>query len=97
MICDTPTCGRPIPAGGGGHPEICPTCLECLRVNATSPTYPVPMLLWCPSCGERHIDSEVWAARAHHTHACQECGMVWRPAVVDTVGVVFLPGFRNTP
>lgn len=32
----------------------------------------------------------------HHTHACQHCGMVWRPAVVPTVGVYFLPGFKNT-
>ena len=28
--CDTPGCGRPIPKGGEGHPEICPTCLEQL-------------------------------------------------------------------
>ena len=28
--CDTPGCGRPIPVGGEGHPEICPTCLERL-------------------------------------------------------------------
>lgn len=56
---------------------------------------PIPMLLWCPSCGERHIDSDEWAKKPHHTHACQECGMVWRPAVVHTVGVMFLPGFRN--
>lgn len=26
-VCDTPGCGRPIPVGGEGHPEICPTCL----------------------------------------------------------------------
>lgn len=25
--CDTPGCGRPIPVGGEGHPEICPKCL----------------------------------------------------------------------
>lgn len=28
IICDTPGCGRPIPAGGEGHPEICPKCLD---------------------------------------------------------------------
>lgn len=28
--CDTPGCGRPIPKGGEGHPEICPACLAQL-------------------------------------------------------------------
>ena len=28
--CDTPGCGREIPKGGEGHPEICPTCLTAL-------------------------------------------------------------------
>lgn len=56
---------------------------------------PVPMLLWCPACGERHIDAGEFAVKPHHTHACQECGMVWRPALVPTCGVAFLPGFKN--
>ena len=55
----------------------------------------IPMLLWCPNCGSRHIDAGEFATRVHHTHACQSCGMVWRPAVVPTVGVLFLPGFKN--
>jgi predicted RNA-binding Zn-ribbon protein involved in translation (DUF1610 family) len=56
---------------------------------------PISMLLWCPACGERHIDSGEFATKRHHTHACQSCGVVWRPALVDTVGVQFLPGFKN--
>ena len=28
--CDTPGCGREIPKGGEGHPEICPMCLDQL-------------------------------------------------------------------
>jgi predicted RNA-binding Zn-ribbon protein involved in translation (DUF1610 family) len=56
---------------------------------------PIPMLLWCPECGERHIDRGEFATKAHHTHACEECGMVWRPAIVATCGVQFLPGFKN--
>jgi rubredoxin len=56
---------------------------------------PVPMLLWCPDCQSRHIDEGKFAAQPHHTHACQSCGHVWRPAVVDTVGVRYLPGFKN--
>jgi ribosomal protein L32 len=58
-------------------------------------TGPVPMLLWCPQCGERHIDEGEFKTKAHHTHACQSCGMVWRPAIVSTVGVQYLPGFKN--
>lgn len=53
------------------------------------------MLLWCPSCGERHIDEPPFDVKPHHTHACQNCGMCWRPAVCNTVGVQFLPGFKN--
>lgn len=55
----------------------------------------IPMLLYCPECGGRHIDENEWAGKAHHTHACQHCGMVWRPAIENTLGVQFLPGFKN--
>lgn len=58
-------------------------------------TPPIPLLLTCPSCGKRHIDEGDFATKEHHTHACQYCGMVWRPAIVATVGVRFLPGFKN--
>jgi hypothetical protein len=56
---------------------------------------PIPLRLDCPACGELHIDAGEFATKPHHTHACQECGAVWRPAVVHTVGVRFLPGFKD--
>lgn len=56
---------------------------------------PIPMLLTCPSCCSRHVDEGEFATKVHHTHSCQSCGMTWRPAVVATVGVRFLPGFKN--
>ena len=56
---------------------------------------PIPMLLWCPECGKRHVDEGLFAARPHKAHACQHCGHIWRPAIVRTVGVQFLPGFRD--
>lgn len=56
---------------------------------------PLPMLLWCPGCYSRHIDAGEFAKKPHHTHACQDCGMTWRPAIVPTVGVRFLPGFKD--
>jgi len=65
------------------------------RTKTAPPPEPIPMLLTCPSCGARHIDAGEFATRPHHTHACQTCGMVWRPAIVPTVGVQFLPGFKN--
>lgn len=65
-----------------------------LREQADTIEKPTPMRLHCPECGEMHIDVGEFATRPHHTHACQECGHVWRPAIVNTVGVRFLPGFR---
>lgn len=53
---------------------------------------PIPLLLWCPECYERHIDEGEFASKPHKTHACQKCGFQWAPAVVPTVGVRFLPG-----
>ena len=55
---------------------------------------PIPMLLHCPLCHERHIDEGEFATKSHHSHACQNCGHVWRPAIVPTCGVKFLPGFK---
>ncbi len=56
---------------------------------------PLSMLLWCPQCSTRHVDIGEFATKPHHTHACQACGNVWRPAVESTVGVQFLPGFKD--
>ena len=58
---------------------------------------PIPMLLHCPMCGKRHVDRGEFATKPHHTHSCQHCGVTWRPAVVHTVGVRFLPGFKDAP
>jgi rubredoxin len=55
------------------------------------------MILFCPACGERHVDEGEFATKDHHTHACQSCGFIWRPAIVATTGVQFLPGFKNEP
>jgi predicted RNA-binding Zn-ribbon protein involved in translation (DUF1610 family) len=63
--------------------------------TAGAETVPIPMFLTCPKCNARHIDEGAFATKPHHTHSCQECGMTWRPAVVPTVGVSFLPGFKN--
>lgn len=89
-----------------GHIESCSK--ERMRVilaDAGPMAEPVPMRLPCPGiverngmqvpCGELHVDEGEFATKPHHTHACQKCGMVWRPAVMATVGVRFLPGYKN--
>ena len=63
---------------------------EIVRLSA-----PRVMLLWCPQCNARHIDEGEFATKPHHTHACQSCGHIWRPAIEPTCGVRFLPGFKS--
>ncbi len=58
---------------------------------------PVALILHCPDCGTRHVDEGEFAKRMHHTHSCQICGLTWRPALVPTIGVRFLPGFKSEP
>jgi hypothetical protein len=77
-------------------------CAECIieelsaqLSNLEWAENPIPMRLNCPECGVLHIDEGEFATKIHHTHAFQSCGCVWRPAVVPTVGVRFLPGFKN--
>jgi len=66
-----------------------------LETGKVASNYTIPMILHCPECGTRHIDEEAFSEVAHHTHACQGCGFVWRPAKVNTHGVRFLPGYKN--
>lgn len=96
-------CGKVEPnCRGGSHDdaeldEACEACYQIIiKAREWVRARPVQMLLWCPACGKRHIDVGAFATQIkHHTHACQECGMTWRPALGPTVGVQFLPGFRN--
>lgn len=56
---------------------------------------PIPMRLLCEHCHAQHVDKGRFATHPHHTHTCQFCGLTWRPAKVYTVGVQFLPGFKD--
>lgn len=71
-----------------------PDAAFLLETGKLGEFYTIPMILFCPN-GHRHIDEQEFAEVPHHTHACQECGIVWRPAKVNTHGVRFLPGYRN--
>lgn len=66
-----------------------------LRTALDEAKKPIQMRLPCPFCHKLHIDDGEFTIKPHHTHACQNCGMVWRPAIINTVGVQFLPGFKN--
>lgn len=66
-----------------------------LRLALAAAGNPIPMRLTCPECKALHIDEGDFATKPHHTHSCQACGLTWRPAVVATVGVRFLPGFKG--
>lgn len=52
---------------------------------------PLPLILHCPVCGERHIDKPEpesgWTNPPHRSHLCASCGCIWRPADVPTIGV----------
>lgn len=67
---------------------------EFLEPDTVADTFTVPIILHCPICTERHIDEGEFEKKVHHTHACQFCGHVWRPAKVNTHGVRFLPGYK---
>lgn len=56
---------------------------------------PIAMRLPCERCGTLHIDVGHFATHPHHTHTCQHCGLNWRPAKEHTVGVQWVPGFKN--
>ena len=67
--------------------------LEAARATAEqSDTAPIEMVLYCPNCGTQHIDAPDdrtpdWSNPPHRSHLCHECGAIWRPADVATVGV----------
>jgi len=91
-------CGHVIPSFSGwvtGQEVECSVCQNNKPASAVESDLAIPMRLVCPECSELHIDEGEFATKPHHTHACQHCGNVWRPAVVNTVGVRFLPGFKN--
>ncbi len=80
-----------------GYGLKCTVCHRDLRDDevVTAEPAPIPMLLWCPLCHERHVDQGEFATKPHKDHSCQRCGLTWRPAKVPTCGVQFLPGYRD--
>src|SRR5882724_7806446 len=49
---------------------------------------PKRMILFCPACGNQHIDEGTWSVRPHKTHQCQSCKLEWKPYPYPTVGIL---------
>ena len=73
------------------------------RTHSPAQAEPIPMVLYCPFCGEKHVDEpkpEIgWDDPPHRSHECQKCKRVWRPADVPTRGVreIATKGKADTP
>lgn len=59
-----------------------------MHTDTESPN-PAPFELFCPECGNQHIDRDEWATRPHKTHLCEWCFHEWRPFEFATVGVEY--------
>ena len=75
-------------------------------IGSPAGSEPVDMLLFCPKCGQQHVDepettthikdgipesAEVtWTNPPHRSHKCYYCNHIWRPADVATSGVAEL-------
>lgn len=51
----------------------------------------IPIKINCPSCAVQHIDENEWKDIPHHQHQCTECGCLFEPMKINTVGVLALP------
>lgn len=86
-------------ASTGMHGDVAKRLSDAWAVIAEQLRAPIDMVLYCPKCGEQHIDEPqthqpegvdvafVWTNPPHRTHLCHSCGYRWRPADVATNGV----------
>lgn len=48
---------------------------------------PLSLEMYCPKCGEQHVDEGEWSTREHKTHQCQSCMHEWKPFLVPSFGI----------
>jgi hypothetical protein len=58
------------------------------QLAALTPATPERIELFCPECGQQHVDKGEWATREHKTHLCEFCKHEWRPFEHPTFGVI---------
>lgn len=64
--------------------------LQAWAENEKAKNARVPTEIFCPLCNHKHVDQGEWAHEiAHRKHLCAQCGHVWAPYDVGTVGVSF--------
>lgn len=55
----------------------------------------VPMILYCPKCGEKHVDRGIFGTtHVHRSHLCSACGHVWKPFNYATIGVEDVAAYK---
>lgn len=73
-----------------------PIAIDAERNTDSQAALPIPMVMFCPSCGEQHIDAaeppseanpQGWDNPPHRTHKCKACQYEWRHCDVPTTGV----------
>lgn len=67
---------------------------EQILKNFRSEQQPIDLIIFCPRCGNQHIDQEQpekgWNNPPHKSHQCHFCHFIWRVADVPTNGVAYL-------
>ncbi|MDN7913726.1 hypothetical protein [Burkholderia cepacia] len=87
-------------ADGNCGPRTRATLVALRTLLAAQQPESIDMLLFCPKCGEQHVDApdadahthadgheSMWTNPPHRSHLCHACGTIWRPADVPTNGV----------
>jgi hypothetical protein len=57
---------------------------------ADAKAQPAHIRTCCEKCGTLHVDKGEWAKEPHKRHQCENCGLIWQPALYPTIGVQFL-------
>jgi hypothetical protein len=84
----TKACGIGINCGG----RVIVMPIRAWHALGLQAVAPIDLILFCPSCGEQHIDAPDertpdWTNPPHKSHLCRRCKHIWRPCDRPTNGV----------
>jgi hypothetical protein len=83
--CDTPGCGKAIPKGGEGHPEICPQCLRKEAANPRRWTQKIDVQIDSPSPYSGQVVARIPAASYERRYHGPSRVMTAREAIATTL------------
>jgi hypothetical protein len=69
------------------------TC-ECAHCKDPQSAIPYRLVLFCPNCGNQHVDEGEWATKKHKIHRCVDADHVQRVLAAD--GTVASEVLRRT-